>query len=185
MHRIMGWVATEFTGSLSDDDISSCYFTFDPDQCTFPDNNATGAGIAFCQNMSSDFTGDSCLSKFQTLDNSMVEFLCTIYDRYNPFSTIVECPFIKAPNPNPVYAFAEGSTQDNFCSTPIAACTRETIENDKVYYEMCMVGSRFGNPQPYQFFGDLCSSFPDMKSTIEGRESYHRMIGQYLPKRWQ
>mmetsp|Transcript_1545 Transcript_1545/g.1898 ORF Transcript_1545/g.1898 Transcript_1545/m.1898 type:complete len:560 (+) Transcript_1545:1461-3140(+) len=169
----------------------NCDSSFDIENCYFPQSNDTSTGIALCSGIF--LPNSTCSDDLVTASGGTYEEFCKIFqdavdELPAPASFYFaenECPSLTMPFPNVMSSFAEGSSEEAYCASPLSACTIPYDTGDGLYFDICMLGFSYKNPFPFQFEGELCSNFTQMDLLLEKKAENAAIAAQYWPpKKW-
>ena len=158
---------------------SSCFSTFNPDNCYFP-NNADGRSLGFAVCKGVSLSDKSCMKKFKKADGYIYKNLCSALE----LNDVSVCPPVNYPYPDAMYSRTDESTDESYCIALMSACTApKTSNNDEsIVMDSCILGTSVFQPAPFQFEGDLCSYYPRMEALLEGKAKFQS--AGYYPEKW-
>lgn len=166
----------------------SCYSSFNPSKCYFPESNGTSLGIGLCTEIF--LSNTECESNFVVTAGATYDAFCDAFldaaDELPPPASLYfndECPALYMPFEN-FYSVTEESNEELFCVGNLGACTAPVTTESGLYFDACMLGSTWRLPAPFQFTGDLCQNYTELEQLLETKEAAADAVMDFVPKKW-
>ena len=174
--------------SAGNADTPSCFSTFNPESCYFPESDGVSIGLAVCSSVS--LYDESCVNNFVNASGVIYDEACSALEGAvdqlpSPYNYLYtgECPSMYIPYPGDMYSATIESTEELYCSAPMTACTAPIETDDgSIGMDICILGTSIFQPVPYQFEGDLCSNYTQMEALLEDKVAFQS--SDFYPRKW-